>query len=141
MTHFNGTRKDYAVSLKLAKAGKGRMSREANAAVDKAISEGMTFNDKGSAIVKGEAPKGPVVAKDDAPKADAKEFNQYAPEFYRFDRDQMFWYTDDKGKRREVNGKGVCRGCGFSLIGHTCADPTPTILTAHGWQAVRPVGE
>ena len=140
MTHFDGTRKDFAISKGLARPGKGRMSREAHEAVNAAIAGGMTFNDKSAAIIKGESPKGPVVAKDE-PKADAKEFNQYAPEFYRFDRDQQFYYTDPKGKRVVVNGKGVCRGCGFSLIGHTCLDSTPTILTADGWQAVRPVGE
>lgn len=40
-----GTRKDYAISLGLATAGRGRMSREALAAVEKAIAEGYIFDD------------------------------------------------------------------------------------------------
>lgn len=44
MTVFEGSAKDYAASLGLAKPGKGRMSREATEAVAKARAEGMTFS-------------------------------------------------------------------------------------------------
>ena len=44
MTVFEGSAKDYAASLGLAKPGKGRMGREATEAVAKARAEGMTFS-------------------------------------------------------------------------------------------------
>lgn len=132
--HFNGTRKDYAVTLGLAKAGKGRMSREAHAAVDKAIAEGMTFTDV--RVSKDAAPKGPVVAKD-GPQ-DAVE-NPYGDAFMRYPMDQLFTYEDDKGKSHVVNARQACMGCGYSLVGHTCN--SPVVLTKHGKRPVRPKGE
>lgn len=39
------TRREYAISLGLAKQGRGRLSHEAHAAIAKAESEGMTFSD------------------------------------------------------------------------------------------------
>lgn len=135
MTRFNGTRKDYAISLGLATAGRGRMSLAAHEAVNKAIAEGMSFSDHGSAIVKGETPKGPTVSKADS------AYNEYAAAFERFPHDQMFFYVNAKGKRVTLNGRAVCRECGYSLVGHTCTDTAPTVLTGDGWQSVRPVGE
>ena len=44
MTVFEGSAKDYAASLGLAKPGKGRMNKEATEAVAKARAEGMTFS-------------------------------------------------------------------------------------------------
>lgn len=37
------TRKEYAISLGLAKPGRGRMSKEAHEAIQKAIADGMVF--------------------------------------------------------------------------------------------------
>lgn len=39
------TRKEYAISLGLAKPGRGRMSLDAHKAIDNAIQEGMVFSD------------------------------------------------------------------------------------------------
>ena len=39
------TKKEYAISLGLAKPGRGRMSLDAHKAIDKAISEGVVFTD------------------------------------------------------------------------------------------------
>lgn len=131
MTHYNGTRKDYAASLGLAKPGKGRMSREAHEAVDKAIADGMTFNDYRVAVRPSE----------DAPKVIVgpnEEANVYADAFYRYERDQEFTYSAD-GKAYVISGKPACMNCGYSLVGHTCNDPV--VLTYHGVQSVKPKGE
>lgn len=138
--HFNGTRKDYAHSLGLANKGKGRMSREAHAAIDAAIAKGMTFNDARPAspvLSKSKAHNGPDKPKDDGPKDEVQ--NPYAEAFYRYPRDQRFTYDDPKGKRVVIAGKAACMNCGYSLIGHTCNDPV--VITYHGQQSVKPVGE
>jgi hypothetical protein len=122
------------------------MSAAAHDAIKAAEANGMTFLDPKSVVLgvsKPKAAKSPVVVvqQDETPKPPTEDSKNYSDAFQRFDRDQQFYYTDGNGKRRVVNGKGVCRNCGYSLIGHTCSDRTPTILTAHGWQAVTPVGE
>lgn len=139
-SYFNGTEKDYAVSKGLAKAGKGRMSLEAKAAVADAKANGMTFRGKATvAVIRGSAPTGPTVSKDDtAPVQVEAEQNVYADAFYRYSRDQEFTYDVD-GKAYVISGKGACMNCGYSLIGHTCNDPV--VLTYHGAQSVKPKGE
>lgn len=136
MPLFNGTEKDYAISLGLAKVGRGRMSLDAKKAVQKARGEGMTFKGKGAPTA-----TVTVVSKgtSEAPETvEEKEVNQYADAFYRYDRDQTFFYTHE-GKKYVINGKGACMNCGYSLIGHTCNDPV--VLTYHGAQKVAPVGK
>jgi hypothetical protein len=46
------SRKEYAVGLGLAKPGRGRLSKEAWAAIHKAEQEGMEFSDKSAPVVK-----------------------------------------------------------------------------------------
>ena len=132
--HFNGTRKDYAASLGLAKRGKGRMSLEATAAVNKAIADGMTFSDYRISKASPDA-AGPVVEK--AGPQDQTE-NVYADAYMRYEMDQEFTYSVD-GKAYVISARPACMTCGFSLVGHTCSDPV--VLTYHGAQRVKPKGE
>jgi hypothetical protein len=129
------TRREYLVGLGLAKEGRGKLSKDAHAAIAKAVEGGMQFSDLQDR---------PVVvkrAKPDRPK-DANEAvtneNQYAQAFMRYSMDQEFTYTHE-GKTYTVGGRGACMGCGYSLIGHTCN--SPVVLTYHGAQSVRPKGE
>jgi hypothetical protein len=138
-TRFNGTEKDYAISLGLAKAGRGRMSLDAKAAVAKAKAQGMTFKGKGAPTATVSVSKS--TKKDDGTstkEVEVKEVSEYADGFYRYPRDQEFVY-EHNGKRFKINGKGACMNCGYSLVGHTCNDPV--VLTYHGAQKVSPVGE
>lgn len=77
MSTFEGSAKDYAVSLGLAKPGKGRMGREATEAVAKARAEGMTFS-KEIAV----KPQRVKVTKPETPKPvgnfDAKAVREWA---------------------------------------------------------------
>lgn len=130
--HFNGTRKDYAISKGLAKPGKGRMSLAAHEAVDKAIADGMTFSDYRVS----KTPQKGTESVSEGPQDQVE--NPYADAFWRYPLDQQFTYTHE-GKTRVINGRGVCRGCGYSLVGHLCSDPV--VLTQDGWQAVKPKGE
>lgn len=134
MTQYNGTRKDYAASLGLAKRGKGRMNREATEAVNKAIAEGMTFSDHRVGVTKGSEPStGPVVV-----KADTDDAHNYSDAYYRYELDQQFSYNVD-GKVFRIGSRGACMTCGYSLVGHVCDNPV--VLTYHGAQSVRPIGE
>lgn len=137
--HFPGTEKDYAISLGLAKVGRGRMSLDAKAAVAKAKAQGMTFKGKGPATATVSVSK--TTKKDDGTvvkETEVKEVSEYADAFYRYPQDQMFTY-EHNGKKFKISGKPACMNCGYSLIGHTCNDAV--VLTYHGAQKVSPVGE
>ena len=139
MTYFNGTEKDYAVSLKLAKPGKGRMSLDAKAAVAKAKSEGMTFRGKATVgVVRDSKPTGPTVSKEEPESPVETVQNPYADAFRRYADDQEFTYTYE-GKVYPITGRTACMNCGYSLYGHVCN--TMVGLTYHGAQTIVPKGE
>ena len=117
------TRREYAISLGLAKPTRGRMSREAHAAIEKAESEGMNFTDSAPAkpkTVKADTGDSPKV------KAPAETVSNYAPARYRYDEQTTFSGVDSKGKRHTVNGRQACT-CGYSLMGHVCDSPSALI--------------
>lgn len=134
--------KDWAVQQGYCKAGRGRMPREAHAAIQKAIAGGMTFSDyKGAPAAKGTrvaVPKESPVVEKESPKDQAEGVNVYADAFMRYPMDQQFTYTHE-GKTYTINGRGVCMPCGYSLVGHGCN--SPVVLTKHGAQPVKPKGE
>jgi len=135
MTHFSGTEKDYAISLGLAKEGRGRMSLDAKAAVAKAKASGMTFSTKGAPTA---TVRTVTLSKDGEKEVQDTEVNQFADAFYRYEWDQEFSYSHN-GKTFKVGGRGACMNCGYSLVGHTCNDPV--VLTYHGAQKVTPVAK
>ena len=128
-----GTRREYAASLGLAIAGaRGRLSREANAACDKAIADGTTFD--GPVV----APKSPAKVKSagshtKAPKAppvrteDSEEWN-IAQRTYV---EGTMWKSTSG---QSVNATQVCSPCGVSLGWHVCNAPwavvSPGVLEA-----------
>lgn len=124
------TKREYAASLGLAIAGaRGRMSREAHAAILKAEGEGMVFSDPSPVTV---AVKAPKEKKNKAPK-EKRETPEggdgagvMADTFYRHPLGTMFKGFDSNGKQHIVSGANACQ-CGYSLVGHTCNFPTALI--------------
>ena len=138
--HYPGTPKAWAAERGLCGTGRGRPSKAAMDAIAQARKDGWTFGSEG---VSREVPSAPVVSKDSAPKAEAPKdnaegVNVYADGFYRYPRDQKFYYEHD-GKRHECSGRTACMGCGYSLVGHTCN--TMVGLTKHGQKVIKPLGE
>lgn len=123
------TKREYAASLGLAIAGaRGRMSREANAAIDKARAEGTVFDDDGPVAVKAPKPVKPTVS---APKGPSithhrEDDGVMADTSLRYRMDQKFKGVDSLGKTHIVGGANACT-CGYSLIGHICHSPSALI--------------
>lgn len=117
------TPREYLYSLGLTKAptGRGRFSREANAALDKARAEGMTFKE-----ITPSAPKRTVTVSD-KPKSSTPVVEGLGEAYLRYGRmDMSFEGLDANGKRHVVSGRCAC-SCGYSLVGHTCDNPTALI--------------
>lgn len=112
-------RKEYAVSLGLATPGKGRMSREALAAIDRARNEGMSFDDDVPVI---RTPRAPVVAS--APRlrvsAKAESDSNVGSVYHRYPYDQIFTGTDSQGRVQKVNARAICRNSRYSIAGCPC---------------------
>lgn len=123
------TKREYAISLGLAKEGRGRMSREAHAAIDKAISEGMTFDDPSPVVsVK------PAKPKTDKPIRVARQpqgesLGPVADIATRYPDTQKFKGVDSKGKTHIVNARTVCVPCGYSLTSHRCNSPEALVAS------------
>lgn len=121
-------RKEYAVSLGLATPGKGRMSREALAAIDKARAGGMTFDDDAPTPVK--TPK-TVTVTEKRPVAVRREpvesNNIMGDVMLAYPLDQTFTGYDD-GKKVTVNSAAVCRNTGYSICGCHCG-PVHSVLS------------
>lgn len=119
------TKREYLISKGLAQPGRGRFSREGNAAIEKAISEGVKFKDATPAPVKRVAKSTGPVAKSDGP-TDSTE-SGYGMAFLRYGKmDMQFEGVDSNGKRHVVSGRNAC-SCGYSLVGHTCDDATALV--------------
>lgn len=118
-------RKEYAVSLGLATPGKGRMSREALAAIEDARKGGMTFDDDAPVTTK--KPREVSVKATKAPVAhDRDNDGPMADTSLRYPLDQKFKGVDSLGKTHIVGGANAC-DCGYSLVGHICNNPTALI--------------
>lgn len=131
-------RKEYAVTLGLATPGKGRMSREALAAIDKARAEGTVFDDDD---VQPRAPKAPRVAPVRAQRATThvrQSEGIMADTNLRYPLDQKFKGVDSQGKTHIVSGRNACT-CGYSLVGHVCNTPSALIGSPLERIAVVPV--
>jgi len=122
-----GTRRDYAAGLGLAIAGaRGRLSREANAACDKAEAEGTVFT--GAAPV--QAKKSPVAqirptAKTAKAISDAKD--DEAEAFNIADRTHPVGSTWKSVSGQVVGEATVCSPCGYSLGWHRCEHPQAVV--------------
>lgn len=131
------TKREYAVSLGLATMGRGRLSREAHAAIAKAEAEGMTFDD---AVKVAPTPKAhtdkPVKVKAE-PVLNAQTIGDVKT---RYPIDTIFVGKDSNGKTREVNARQACFHCGYSLTSHACNEPRVLIGSPLEWIDVAPKG-
>jgi len=115
-------RKEFAVSLGLATAGRGRMSREALEAIEKARSEGMTFDDDAPTTGRREVT---VTAKDAKPvtvrsSTALGHIGLMDDTYIRYGNDVKFAGVDSKGKKHTVGVANICRNSGYSIIGCRC---------------------
>jgi len=136
------TKREYAASLGLAIAGaRGRMSREANAAIDKARSEGTVFSDDGPVVVKAPKASKPASVSVKVTRGPVVETSQsvMGDVFTRYEMTQMFKGFDSQGKEhKNINVAQACYTCGYSLLGHTCNEPKVLIGSPLEWIAVVP---
>jgi hypothetical protein len=126
------TEREYAISLGLAKPTRGRLSREAKAAIAKAKADGMQFSNPSYVVAK-------AMSKPRAPKS-AEETEErtgldlFAPVAQRTSPEGTYWTADVDGKRQKFTHATVCVPCGFSLGWHRCS--TPRAVTSDGIRAL-----
>lgn len=109
-------KREWLISKGLAKAGRGKFSNDAKAALAKAEAEGIVFDDAPAKVV----PKAPKIV--DKPKVseDAVSEIMFANEMPNYGRE---WFVR-RGKRKVYIGAAtVCANCRYSLIGHICNRP------------------
>lgn len=118
------TRRDYLISLGLAKPGRGKFSNEAKAALEKAIAGGMTFSDDAP------APKAPKPVKPSTKVRATPEDNNHGSDSSTeilMSSDLRYygkrWFATIDGKQVEISERAACTNCGYSLIGHICNIP------------------
>lgn len=116
------TRREYAASLGLAKAGaRGKFSNAAKEAIAKAEADGMTFSDAAPNRPAPE-PAGQNEPKPEA-KADPRDTPYLTADEYRFPESVYRAVRFDNGKRVAVSLRECCSPCGVSLVNHACASP------------------
>lgn len=115
-------KREWLVSKGLAKAGRGKFSNAAKAALAKAEAEGIVFDDT-PAPAKA-APK-PKVEKTEAAGEYVNEI-MFANEMPNYGRE---WFIREGKKRIPVGSATVCGNCRYSLIGHVCNSP---VVLRHG---------
>lgn len=128
-------RKEWAVQQGLATPGRGRLSREALDAIEKARAEGMTFDDDNGVS----APRKPREKSEKAAsgskstKAKSDGGDGFFANETRYPIDSKWAGFDSKNKKHTISGRNVCFNCGYSLCGHTCNSPVallPNLETA-----------
>lgn len=112
------SRRDYLVSLGLAKPGRGKFSTVAKEALVKAEQSGMKFSDAPT------TQSTPVVKSDAPVKTDATMTQYLTPSEYRFPEAEYKGITFVDGKRKEVSLRECCNLCRVSLVNHGCDNPT-----------------
>lgn len=115
-------KREWLVSKGLAKAGRGKFSNEAKAALAKAEADGMVFSDAVPSVKP--TPKPKVEKAISAPVSDGP-INDilFVNEMPNYGRE---WFVRDGKKKVSVTPAAVCGNCRYSLIGHQCN--TPTVL-------------
>ena len=130
------TRREWLAAQGLAKPGaRGKFSREAQAALSKALAGGMEFSDLIAREEKANKPKR-------EPKAEPTDtVNNFADGFMRYSQDQMF-VGFDEGKRTLVNVRQGCYHGRGSIMGCQHPGNTHRVLVGHArWIDVNPIGE
>lgn len=134
------TRKQYAHSLGLATLGRGRMSREAHAAIATAEAGGMMFMDtplKGIATVKVTKTVKPADVTVDYGSSSGSDVTVVSE--FRYPEKDFRWETVVNGKTVKVGARSVCYTCGYSLTNHTCSTPRALVGKTMTVEDVTPV--
>lgn len=126
------TRREYAISLGLAQPGRGRLSRDANAACDKAEAEGMVFESStpvstrpNPKVVTSGMSAAQMAAEEKERKA--QRVVQEIPELASKPFTGKFEATLPDGKRKALSERTACQ-CGASLVYCRCKTPTVGLL-------------
>lgn len=64
------------------------------------------------------------------------DLNDFRPAYMRYSENTVFEGTDSAGDVHKVNGKQTC-DCGYSLMGHTCDNPTALVSTKNGLERIK----
>lgn len=120
------TRREYAISLGLATPGRGRMSREAHAAIEKAEAEGQVFSDP-KPVTKAEKIQARESARPAPRKTVVQKPVQESAVVERKPFTGKFEALMPDGKRKAVSERTACR-CGASLCYCLCSTPTVGLL-------------
>lgn len=127
------TKREYAVSLGLATMGRGRLSREAHAAIAKAEAEGMVFSDTKPVVNTPSATK-PVKPVSNEGAGMIGEIVQLWP------NDALFEGVDSHGKKHVVNARQVCRNSGYSMTSCPCGREHEVLVASLEHIKVTPKG-
>ena len=120
------TRREYAASLGLAIAGaRGKFSKDAVAAIDKARAEGMVFSDDNAPVRTAR----PATVTDTTTESvtripSASESAYLFPSDFRFPEGEYRAVAHIDGKRKVFGMREVCNNCRVSLVMCACANPT-----------------
>lgn len=126
------TAREYLVERDLAKPGRGKFSKVAHAALEKALAEGVKFSDYPKAgkpaPVKSTAPK---VEKAVGQKSETKPANTgkaiaeiLFEDEYRYPEKEYRAVSFNDGKKVIHSMREVCTNCGQSLVMCSCGAPT-----------------
>lgn len=121
------TKREYLVSLGLAKEGRGKFSNAAKEALVKAEAKGITFADVVPVTVKkatknatgGVTDKSPVT--ETRPETKPGDSLYLSPCDFRFPEDQ---YVAVDGNGKKYSMRECCNTCMVSLTNHACNTPT-----------------
>lgn len=117
------TRREALVEQGLAKAGRGKFSKDALAWLDAQRAKGVKFSDD-DGPVKPVKPTGPVESKPEAPKViDPRLTPVIFPEDYRFPENLYRAVAWVDGKKVVHGMREACNTCGYSLTNHICELP------------------
>lgn len=117
------TKREYLVSLGLAKPGRGKFSGAGNEALAKALASGMKFSDAKpvtAPVVKEEGAKSTPVVK----VSDSGNTPYLTQDEYRFPEKDYRAVVFENGKKKEVSLRECCNLCRVSLVNHMCDAPT-----------------
>jgi hypothetical protein len=129
------TKREYAASLGLAVAGaRGRLSREAHAAISKAEADGMTFSDAKPTV------NTPRAAKPVSEKPVIRDTGIIGEVIRFHDLDAQFTGKDSHGKTHTVNARQVCRLSGFSITSCPCGQDHEVLVSSMEHIKVTPKG-
>jgi hypothetical protein len=119
------TRRAALVEAGLAKPGRGKFSKDANAWLDAQRANGVKFSDDDGPV------KPAVVSPTDdtgpdspAPKIPAGNSLYLTPDEYRFPEKEYRAVAKVGGKTVEYGMRECCNLCRVSLVNHACNEPT-----------------